>query len=74
MANCKGDTKRPMPIENLQLHIPELEELCDIILGGLKSNYKNASCAVTECPNLADAPYYLAASGMNSPSALHVLL
>ena len=63
MTNSKGDPKRSMPLENLQLHKPSLEELCDVMCGGLQSNYKEFSCRVTECPNLADAPFHLAASG-----------
>lgn len=63
MANEKGDAKRLMPIENLALHVPKLDEMCDVILGGLQNNYKDVSCAVVTCPDLSGDPFYLAAPG-----------
>ena len=52
-----------MSIENLPLHVPQFQELCDVIRGGLQNNYKESSCDVVDCPNLSDSPYFLAAPG-----------
>ena len=64
ISTSKGNPKRSMPLENACLHKPILEELSDVIRGGLQTNYKESSCTVVDCPNLADAPFFLAASGI----------
>ena len=63
MSAIKGDPKRFMPVENLSLHFPNLSELSDVIQAGLKENFKEAFCSVTNCPNLTEKPFCLAAPG-----------
>ncbi|KAJ5328421.1 hypothetical protein N7452_008811 [Penicillium brevicompactum] len=44
---------------------PPLDELATIIQKALLSNFKTASVAVVECPDLKQAPFNLAASGLS---------
>ena len=64
MSSVKGNPKRSMSIECLPLHMPKLDEICNVILGGLQKNYKDSSCTVMTCPDLSSDPFNLAAPGM----------
>jgi hypothetical protein len=46
------------------LNPPSLDELAECISQGLSHNFKDLSVAVTECPDLRQAPFSLAGSGL----------
>ena len=52
-----------LPLESVDLFVPELKELGSIIEDGLKSNFKFAKVEVVDCPDLSQPPFHLAAKG-----------
>ena len=60
----KGDVNRDMPVDHKPLYVPELDELANVVANGLKSNYKDSSCSVVDCPDLSKEPYGLASPGI----------
>lgn len=70
MAATKGDVRRDMPVDHKPLHIPDLHELASVVADGLQTNYKESSCTVVDCPNLAEEPYGLASRGICGQSRL----
>lgn len=46
------------------LHVPSLDEAAKVLEKGLKSNFAEATCEVSECPNLTNAPWGLASEGI----------
>jgi len=53
-----------LPLESVDLFVPELKELGSIIEDGLKSNFKFAKVEVVDCPDLSQPPFHLAAKGL----------
>ncbi|XP_065656468.1 ester hydrolase C11orf54 homolog [Hydra vulgaris] len=51
-------------IEEKELFQPPLKEICDVFLGGLLENFKNASVSIEECPDLTKEPWTLASNGI----------
>nr|XP_023688860.1 ester hydrolase C11orf54 homolog [Paramormyrops kingsleyae] len=50
--------------EKIQLHVPKLEELCEVLQNGLKSNFADAQITVVECPDLSQDPFNFPAKGL----------
>lgn len=60
----KGDVNRHMSVEKVNLDIPPLSELAEIVGKSLSENYKESSCEVVDCPDLTQKPFRLAAPGI----------
>jgi hypothetical protein len=52
------------PTTQISLNPPSLEELAECINAGLSQNFKDLSVTVTQCPDLRQAPFNLAGSGL----------
>jgi hypothetical protein len=52
-------------VQKFPLSSPSLEELVPCITAGLQSNFKEVSVEVTECPDLRQEPFRLAAEGLS---------
>ncbi|KAM6969797.1 ester hydrolase C11orf54 homolog isoform 2-T2 [Aplochiton taeniatus] len=50
--------------EKLQLHVPKLEELCEVLQTGLKKNFAEADVTVVECPDLTKDPFQFPVKGL----------
>ncbi|XP_048872759.1 ester hydrolase C11orf54 homolog [Brienomyrus brachyistius] len=50
--------------EKVQLHVPKLEELCEVLQNGLKNNFADAKVTVVECPDLSQDPFNFPAKGL----------
>lgn len=53
-----------LTVEKLPLNPPSLQDLATCISTGLRSNFKDVSVSITECPDLRQAPYNLAGAGL----------
>ncbi|KAF1926873.1 ester hydrolase-like protein C11orf54 [Didymella exigua CBS 183.55] len=53
------------PIQRVDLNPPPLHELVDAIKTKMVQNFKSASVTVEECPDLREAPYSLACTGLS---------
>ncbi|KAL4608772.1 hypothetical protein GN956_G24635 [Arapaima gigas] len=51
-------------IEKYKLYVPPLEELCEVLYNGLKTNFADAKVSVMECPDLSQAPFHFPAKGL----------
>lgn len=51
-------------VEKSALHVPSLEEFCQVLRDGLKSNFAEVQVSVVDCPDLTQAPYTFAAAGL----------
>ncbi|XP_069767523.1 ester hydrolase C11orf54 homolog isoform X3 [Narcine bancroftii] len=51
-------------VEKSLLHVPSLQELCEVLQEGLKKNFAEVQVSVVDCPDLAQEPYTFAASGL----------
>ncbi|XP_072040997.1 ester hydrolase C11orf54-like [Amphiura filiformis] len=58
------------PVEQADLHIPELQELARVLQDGLGENFESVSVNVVDCPDLTQEPFTLAASGICGKSCL----
>ncbi|KAK1493219.1 hypothetical protein CCUS01_13864 [Colletotrichum cuscutae] len=54
-----------MRVEKFLLSPPSLEELVERLKAPLDANYKHASVAVVNCPDLRKAPFHLATEGLS---------
>ncbi|KAJ4377631.1 hypothetical protein N0V83_000458 [Neocucurbitaria cava] len=54
-----------MQTERFPLSPPSLEELADKLNGHLAANYQHVTLSVVQCPDLRQAPFYLAAAGLS---------
>ncbi|KAK5166852.1 uncharacterized protein LTR77_007581 [Saxophila tyrrhenica] len=54
-----------MDIKQYPLSPPTLDELVSVIQPALEANYNTSSISVTQCPDLREAPYNLAAEGLS---------
>eukprot|EP00794_Sanderia_malayensis_P003459 gene3459-3955_t len=62
-----------MEVESKLLHQPKLEELARVIATGLTGNFSDVSVSVVDCPDLTEAPFKLAKSGLGgNPKILDV--
>ncbi|XP_030648286.1 ester hydrolase C11orf54 homolog [Chanos chanos] len=50
--------------EKVPLHVPDLEELCQVLEKGLKQNFADASVRVTDCPDLTQHPFQFPVKGL----------
>lgn len=50
-------------VETCQLHVPPLNELADVLRGGLTSQFADVQVSVVDCPDLSLPPFLLAAPG-----------
>ncbi|XP_064392081.1 ester hydrolase C11orf54 homolog [Halichondria panicea] len=53
-----------LPVESKSLHVPPLQEVAQVLQGGLESNFRDVSVCVVECPDLTQSPWRLAAPGI----------
>ncbi|CRK96432.1 CLUMA_CG009848, isoform A [Clunio marinus] len=61
---------KTLTYEEKELFVPEMETLCSVIETGLKSNFSDVSVSVVDCPNLSQAPFHLASSGLGGDATL----
>lgn len=54
-----------MRTEIYPLAPPSLEELAEVLKAPLAANYERSNVAVVQCPNLQEAPFYLASQGLS---------
>lgn len=50
--------------EKFQLHVPKLEELCNVLQTGLKTNFAEAQVSVVDCPDLTKEPFQFPVKGL----------
>lgn len=50
--------------EKVQLHVPALEELCDVLQKGLQTNFAKVQVSVVECPDLTKEPFQFPVQGL----------
>ncbi|KAI4884442.1 hypothetical protein NFI96_032110 [Prochilodus magdalenae] len=50
--------------EKFQLHVPDLDELCQVLEKGLKRNFEDAEVCVAKCPDLRQAPFQFPVAGL----------
>lgn len=53
------------PTKKLSLEAPSLSELASLLDSGLKAYFNHAASSVATCPDLQQAPFHLAASGIS---------
>ncbi|KZM28831.1 uncharacterized protein EKO05_0008527 [Ascochyta rabiei] len=53
-----------LPVQKIDLKPPPLEDLIDCIRSGLGQSFKSISVSVDQCPDLRQAPYHLAFTGL----------
>ncbi|XP_067136374.1 ester hydrolase C11orf54 homolog [Centruroides vittatus] len=46
------------------LHVPPLQEICQVLQNGLRSHFEEVEVTSTRCPNLQKKPFLLAAEGL----------
>ena len=54
-----------MKTDEFPLSPPSLDELAKVLKPALESNFKESSVSVAPCPDLQQAPFYLAAQGLS---------
>jgi hypothetical protein len=54
----------PWTVQKVPLSPPTLEELVDPLHSGLSSNFEHVSVSIVTCPDLRQAPFSLAATGL----------
>nr|ADO27824.1 ester hydrolase c11orf54-like protein [Ictalurus furcatus] len=47
-----------------QLHVPDLEELCQVLEKGLRKNFEEVKVRVSECPDLTQEPFEFPVKGL----------
>ncbi|XP_075957623.1 ester hydrolase C11orf54 homolog [Anarhichas minor] len=50
--------------EKVQLHAPDLEELCGVLQAGLEDNFAEVQVSVVECPDLTKEPFHFPVKGL----------
>lgn len=60
----------PLDVKKVILQKPTLEEVAKILNDGLAKYFEHASVSVVECPDLTQAPFHLAASGLGGQTAI----
>ncbi|XP_048046005.1 ester hydrolase C11orf54 homolog isoform X3 [Megalobrama amblycephala] len=50
--------------EKFQLHVPNLEELCQVLESGLNKNFSDVKVSVTDCPDLTNEPFRFPVKGI----------
>ncbi|KAL4223693.1 hypothetical protein ACF0H5_017161 [Mactra antiquata] len=53
-----------IPVTRIPTHVPELDEVANVLTEGLKKNFANVSVAVVDCPDLTQPPFYLSSEGI----------
>ncbi|CAK1364653.1 unnamed protein product [Cercospora beticola] len=56
---------RRMQTTQHKLSLPSLSELAEVITPALEANFSEAKVSVSPCPDLRQAPYYLATEGLS---------
>nr|AFK10805.1 ester hydrolase C11orf54-like protein isoform 1 [Callorhinchus milii] len=51
-------------VEKFSLHVVGLEELCEVLQDGLKTNFAEVQVTVVDCPDLTKEPFTFAAPGI----------
>lgn len=52
------------PLKKVNLHVPELKEVCSTLQEGLGECFEQVEVSVVECPDLQFEPFHLAHSGL----------
>ncbi|XP_035290074.1 ester hydrolase C11orf54 homolog [Anguilla anguilla] len=50
--------------EKFELHVPKLEELCEVLQDGLKKNFTDTKVSVVDCPDLSEDPFRFPVKGL----------
>ncbi|KAF4113497.1 ester hydrolase C11orf54 homolog [Onychostoma macrolepis] len=50
--------------DKFQLHVPNLEELCQVLQSGLNKNFSDVKVSVTDCPDLTQEPFGFPVKGL----------
>ncbi|XP_066551267.1 ester hydrolase C11orf54 homolog [Amia ocellicauda] len=50
--------------EKFELHVPPLEQLCEVLQNGLKENFADAQVSVVDCPDLTQDPFQFPVKGI----------
>ncbi|XP_071790403.1 ester hydrolase C11orf54 homolog [Asterias amurensis] len=62
-----------LPVEKQALHVPELQELAEVLQDGLQSHFESIAVSVVDCPDMTQKPFTLAAPGLcGSPRLVDV--
>ncbi|XP_053311945.1 ester hydrolase C11orf54 homolog [Spea bombifrons] len=56
--------------EHRSLHVPSLEEICEVFKSGLQKNYAEVSVSVVDCPDLTQRPYCFPVKGLRGKSRI----
>jgi len=59
-----------LPLESVDLFVPDLKELGDVVEAALRGNFESAKVEVVNCPDLSQPPFHLAAQGLCGDAAL----
>ncbi|XP_037126502.1 ester hydrolase C11orf54 homolog [Syngnathus acus] len=50
--------------EKAQLHVPDLQDLCDVLQKGLEENFAEVKVSIVECPDLSKEPFNFPVKGL----------
>ncbi|KAI2664328.1 hypothetical protein H4Q32_002505 [Labeo rohita] len=50
--------------EKVQLHVPDLAELCQVLQSGLNKNFSDVKVSVADCPDLTQEPFGFPVKGL----------
>ncbi|XP_049599651.1 ester hydrolase C11orf54 homolog [Syngnathus scovelli] len=50
--------------EKAQLHVPDLQDLCAVLLKGLEENFAEVKVSIVECPDLSKEPFNFPVKGL----------
>ena len=64
LARLFGRETMSLPVESKKLHVPNLEELSEILKSGLLKNFASVNVEVVDCPDLTKTPFNLSAPGL----------
>lgn len=53
-----------------QTHVPTLDEIANLFKQSLGDHYNEATVEIVDCPDLSQAPFYLAGKGLNGSPAI----
>uniref|UniRef100_T1GJ03 DUF1907 domain-containing protein n=1 Tax=Megaselia scalaris TaxID=36166 RepID=T1GJ03_MEGSC len=67
--------RSPVKFENIifeekSLHVPELDEIVQVLQSALSRNFQEVTVEIVDCPNLTAEPYSLVCEGLNGSLTL----
>ncbi|XP_033108492.1 ester hydrolase C11orf54-like [Anneissia japonica] len=57
-------SEKELKVDSRKLFVPDKQELCKVLVEGLKENFADASVSVVDCPDLTQLPFTLASPGL----------